>query len=79
MDTLQKIFVKELQDSLTFPVVGTKLIRRQMEKKGIILTENQVDELEKKLKDITPELKEGQIERIARNYKLYASWYKESE
>lgn len=31
----------------------------------------------KKLKDITPELKEGQIERIAKNYKLYASWYKE--
>lgn len=53
MDTLQKKFKKELQDSLTFPVVGTKLIRRQMEKKGIILTENQVDELEKKLKDIT--------------------------
>ena len=52
MDTLQKIFKKELQDSLTFPVVGTKFIRRQMEKKGIILTENQVDELEKKLKDI---------------------------
>lgn len=52
MDTLQKLFEKELQDSLTFPVVGTKFIRRQMEKKGIILTENQVDELEKKLKDI---------------------------
>lgn len=32
----------------------------------------------KKLKDITTELKEGQIERIAKNYKLYASWYKDS-
>lgn len=53
MDTLQKIFEKELQDSFTFPVVGAKLIRRQLEKKGVILTEEQVDELEKKLQDIS--------------------------
>lgn len=53
MNTLQKIFEKELQDSFTFPVVGTKLIRRQLEKKGIFLNENQVDELKKKLKNIS--------------------------
>jgi hypothetical protein len=53
MDTLQKIFEKVLQDSFTFPAVGAKLIRRQLEKKGVILTEKQVDELENKLKDIS--------------------------
>ncbi|MBP7496754.1 MAG: gamma carbonic anhydrase family protein [Bacteroidales bacterium] len=29
----------------------------------------------KKLKDITNELKLGEIERIAKNYLIYASWY----
>jgi hypothetical protein len=53
MDTLQKIFEKELQDSFTFPVAGAKLIKRQLEKKGIILTEKQVDDLKKKLQDIS--------------------------
>lgn len=53
MDTLQKLFEKELQDSFTFPVVGAKLIRRQLEKKGVVLTDKQVDELEKKLQDIS--------------------------
>jgi len=53
MDTLQKIFEKELRDSFTFPVVGAKLIRRQLEKKGVVLTEKQVDELKKKLQDIS--------------------------
>lgn len=31
----------------------------------------------KKVKDISPELTEGQINRIANNYVLYSSWYKE--
>ena len=53
MDTLQKIFEKALQDSLTFPVVGANLIRKQLEKKGVILTENQVVELEKELEEIS--------------------------
>lgn len=53
MDTLQKIFEKELQDSFTFPVVGAKLIRRQLAKKGVFLSEKQVGELEKKLQDIS--------------------------
>jgi hypothetical protein len=53
MDTLQKIFEKELQDAFTFPVVGVKLIKRQLEKKGVILNKKQTDELEKKLQNIS--------------------------
>jgi carbonic anhydrase/acetyltransferase-like protein (isoleucine patch superfamily) len=30
----------------------------------------------KKIKDISPELLKGEVERIANNYKMYASWYK---
>jgi carbonic anhydrase/acetyltransferase-like protein (isoleucine patch superfamily) len=29
----------------------------------------------KKIKDLSPELFEGEIKRIANNYKLYASWF----
>ncbi|HZW77591.1 MAG TPA: gamma carbonic anhydrase family protein [Flavobacteriaceae bacterium] len=29
-----------------------------------------------KIKDVSPELTKGEIERIANNYTLYASWYK---
>ena len=53
MDTLQKLFEKELQDSYTFPVVGAKLIKRQLEKKGVVLTDQQVGELKKKLQDFS--------------------------
>jgi len=31
----------------------------------------------KKIKDISPELTKGEVERIANNYAMYASWYKE--
>jgi len=30
----------------------------------------------KKIKDISPELLQGEIERIANNYSMYAGWYK---
>ncbi len=30
----------------------------------------------KKIKDLSPELLKGEIERIANNYSMYASWYK---
>ncbi len=30
----------------------------------------------KKVKDISPELLSGEIERIAESYKMYASWYR---
>lgn len=31
----------------------------------------------KKIKDISPELLKGEIERIANNYSMYAGWFKE--
>lgn len=31
----------------------------------------------KKIKDISPELLKGEVERIAKSYAMYASWYKE--
>jgi len=31
----------------------------------------------KRVKDLSKELLAGEIERIANNYSLYASWYKE--
>ncbi|MCB0480435.1 MAG: gamma carbonic anhydrase family protein [Flavobacteriales bacterium] len=31
----------------------------------------------KKIKDLSPELFKGEVERIAHNYMLYASWFKE--
>lgn len=33
----------------------------------------------KKIKDINPELSKGEIERIAENYILYSSWFKENK
>ena len=33
----------------------------------------------KKIKDISPELIKGEIERIANNYLMYSSWYKEED
>lgn len=31
----------------------------------------------RKIKDITPELTKGEVERIANNYVMYSSWFKE--
>ena len=31
----------------------------------------------KKIKDMSPELLEGELKRIANSYGMYASWYKE--
>jgi carbonic anhydrase/acetyltransferase-like protein (isoleucine patch superfamily) len=31
----------------------------------------------KKIKEMSPDLLHGEIERIARNYELYSSWYKD--
>lgn len=51
---------------------------------GAVITQNTIVESgsiyagvpAKKVKDISKELKEGEIERIAQNYIKYASWYK---
>jgi carbonic anhydrase/acetyltransferase-like protein (isoleucine patch superfamily) len=32
----------------------------------------------KKVKSLSPELFEGEVQRIAKNYSLYAGWFKES-
>ncbi len=33
----------------------------------------------KKIKDISPELTKGEVQRIANNYVLYSSWYKDEK
>jgi hypothetical protein len=33
----------------------------------------------KKVKDLSPELFGGEVERIARNYLMYAGWFKTEE
>jgi uncharacterized protein DUF5677 len=57
MKTLEEIFEKALLDSaqysFSFPIVSAKLIKRQLAKKGITLTEQQVGELEKRLQNIS--------------------------
>lgn len=53
MGSLQNILEKRLQDSFSFPAVGVKLISKQFAKKGVVLSEKQVGELEKKLQDIS--------------------------
>ncbi|MCB9431958.1 MAG: hypothetical protein H6668_08230 [Ardenticatenaceae bacterium] len=53
MGTLQKLFEREIQASFTFPIVGAKLIKRQLEKRGVILTAKQVSNLEINLRDIS--------------------------
>jgi len=52
MDTLQQIFEKEIMGQFAFSVVGTKIIKKQLEKKGVFLNENQIDKLERKLQYI---------------------------
>ena len=57
MKTLDEIFNEALQDafqdSFSFPIVGAKLIKIQLEKKGVVLTDQQIDELKKKLENIS--------------------------
>jgi len=57
MKILDEIFEETLhdafQDSFSFPVVGAKLIKKQLEIKGIVLTDHQIDELKKKLENIS--------------------------
>ena len=56
MDTLQKFFERTFEDSFSFPVFGAKLIKKQLEKKSIVLTDKQIDKLEKKLQEINGDL-----------------------
>lgn len=52
MGKLQKMFDKEIKKIFSFPVAGAKLIKKQLEKKGVSLSQDQLDNLEKKLQDI---------------------------
>lgn len=54
---------------------------------GAVVTKNEIVESgaiyagipAKKIKDISPELLKGEINRIADSYSMYASWYKEED
>lgn len=56
MNTLDEIFNEKLQntfqDSFSFPVVAANLTKMQLEKKGIVLTDQQIDTLKKKFENI---------------------------
>jgi hypothetical protein len=51
MNTLQKIFEKEVVKQFSYPVVAAKIVKKQLEKKGIALTKEQVGRLEEKFQD----------------------------
>jgi len=75
MNTLQQIFEKETMGQFTFSVVGTKIIKKQLEKKGIFLNENQIDKLERKLQNISDDtlsfnfdLDDEQIKLLGNSY-----------
>lgn len=55
MDKLQKMFEKEIMGQFSFPVVATKLAKRQLEKKGVLLTNEQINDLEKRLQNFNNE------------------------
>lgn len=50
MDTLQQAFKKEVMKQFAYPVVLAKIIKRQLEKKGVVLTRKQVSKLEKQFR-----------------------------
>jgi len=56
MDTLQKLFEKEVMKQFSYPIVAAKIIKKQLEKKGVVLTKEQVGELEKKFQNINNEI-----------------------
>lgn len=52
MRILQEIFESQIQEHLSFHKVGTKLIQRRFEKLGTTLTEDQLAEIETKLRNL---------------------------
>lgn len=52
MDTLERIFEDELTERLSFRYVGTKIIKKKLEQKGISLNEKQLKKVRKQLKKI---------------------------
>jgi hypothetical protein len=53
MDTIQKSFERLMKERFSFPIIGALLIKRRLEKKGVLLNKDQMDELEKKLRNIS--------------------------
>lgn len=49
MNTLQNVFEREIEKSLTFPMVGAKIIDKKLRKSGIRLTTKQLDMITSKL------------------------------
>lgn len=49
MDTIQKLFEKQLSKNLTFPMVGAILLKRRLKDYGIEVTDNEIARIEKKL------------------------------
>jgi hypothetical protein len=47
METLQELFEEILQNYLSYPVIGVKLIKKKLDDAGIILTSSQEKDLEK--------------------------------
>ena len=56
MDILQKILEQQIQENLTFPLVGAKLIKRKLEAHGIALDEDDLRNIEERLHDNTDDL-----------------------
>jgi len=53
MDIFQKILEQQIQENLTFPIVGAKLIKRKLEARGIALDEDDLRNIEERLCNIT--------------------------
>jgi hypothetical protein len=49
MDTIQKLFEKEIMGEFAFTIMGIKVIKQQLKKKGIVLNEKQSKIIEKAL------------------------------
>lgn len=70
MDTLQRSFEKQIEKSFTFPVIGIKLIKKRLEKRGVFLNKDQIDKLEKKLQNINGDTLNFSFDLDDEQYKL---------
>lgn len=50
MDTLQKLFEEQMNKKFKSPIIMAEIIKRQMEKKGVVLSKKQIKKLEKQFK-----------------------------
>lgn len=52
MEFLQKIFQSTLEDAISFKKVGSKIIARKLARRGIILTQKQLEKIEASLENV---------------------------